>query len=105
MLVLIMDAVVLIVLLKTMVDEDVGVGTACLVALGASIAAFAIAAGLAPLIGILFAVLVAASVSAAIVGVVVSAMFGVELKQACVIGVIFTVVHTAISLGMAFLFA
>jgi len=105
MLGIILDAVVLIVLLKTMVDEDVGIGTACLVALGASIAVFAIAAGLEPFIGLFFAISIAASVSAAILGVIVSAMFGVELKQACVIGVIFTVVHTAIWFGMAFLFA
>ena len=104
MLVVLIDAVVLIVLLKTIVDEDVGLLKACLISVVASIATAVLAGVLSAVIG-LAGIAVGALIVAALLGVVISAMFGAEIKRAMAIGGIFTVVHILVGVGFYFMFA
>jgi hypothetical protein len=99
MLVIAIDAVVLMVLLKTINDEDIGFGISILVALVASIGTTVLAIGLASVMG-LAGIAVAALIAAALLGVAVSALFGVELKRSFLIGVIFMVVHVCVGIGL-----
>jgi len=99
MLGIVIDAAVLIVLLKTISEEEIGFGTALLVALGTSVGTMVLALGLASLLG-LAGVFVAAVLAAAALGAVVSALFGVEIKRSFMIGGIFMLVH--VGMGIAF---
>ena len=101
---ILIDAVVLIVLLKTIVDEEVGFLVACAIALGASILTSFLAILLTAAIGIA-GVFVAALIAAALLGVVVSAICGAEIKRALAIGGIFTIVHVGVSFAFYFMFA
>ena len=96
------DAVVLIVLLKTLNDEDVGFGTAFLVALVAAIGTTALAFGLVAVMGIT-GIFVAAVVAAGLLGAAVSALFGVEIKRSFLIAIIFMVVHIGVGVGFQWL--
>jgi hypothetical protein len=92
------DALVLMVLLKAISDEDVDFRTAALVAVVAAIGTTALAWGLALAFG-LAGVFVAAIVATVALGVAISAMFGAEIKRAFLIGVLFMVIHVGMSLG------
>lgn len=102
MLIVIIDAVVLIVLLHVIVGEELGLLKACVISLVASIGTSILAYGLAMVLGIA-GIVVAALIAAALLGVIVSAMFGAEMKRAMMIGGIFTVVHIAVGMAFAYL--
>jgi len=74
------DALVLMVLLKTINDEDIGFGMSIVVAIVASIGTTILAIGLAAVMGIA-GIAVAAIIAAALPGIAVSALFGVEIKR------------------------
>ena len=93
------DAAVLMILLKAVTEEDIGLGTALVVALVASIGTSVLAIGLIALMGI-FGLVVAAVIAASLLGLVVSAMFGVEIKRACLIGGVFMLVKIGMGLGL-----
>ena len=97
------DALVLMVLLKTINDDDIGFGTSILVALVASIATTLLAVGLAAVMGMV-GIAVAAVIAAALLGVAVSALFGVEIKRSFLIGAIFMVVHIGVGIGFQLIF-
>jgi hypothetical protein len=104
MLGILIDAVVLIVLLKTIVDEDVGLLKACLISVVASIVTSVLASVLFAAIGIA-GVALGALIGAALLGVAVSAMVGAEIKRAMAIGGIFTLVHIFVAAGFYFLWS
>ncbi len=93
------DALVLMVLLKTVTDEDIGFGLAILVAIVASIGTTVLALSLVSVMGIA-GIAIAALVAAALLAVAVSAMFGVEIKRSFLIGAIFMVVHISVGIGV-----
>lgn len=99
---IIIDALVLMTLLKTLNDEDIGLGTSILVALAASVGTTVLAVALASMMGIA-GIAVAAVVAAILLGVAVSALFGVEIKRSFLIGIIFMVVHIGIGVGFQLL--
>ncbi len=92
------DALVLMVLLKTINDEDIGFGMSIVVALVASVGTTVLAIGLAAVMGIA-GIAVAAIIAAALLGVAVSALFGVEIKRSFLIGGIFMLVHIGVGIG------
>lgn len=92
------DALVLMVLLKTINDDDIGFGTSLVVAIVASIGTTLLAIGLASVMGIA-GIAVAGIIAAALLGVAVSALFGVEIKRSFLIGAIFMVAHIGIGIG------
>ena len=92
------DALVLIVLLKTMSDEDLDFATAFFIALVAAIGTSALAFGIGTAMGIA-GIIVAAIVAAVLLGVAVSALYGVEIKRSFLIGVIFMIVHIGVGVG------
>ena len=49
------------------------------------------------------ALILAAIVAAGLIGVAVSALYGADLKQACILGGIFVAIHIGISLAFHFL--
>jgi hypothetical protein len=103
MLMLLIDAGVLMVLLKTINDDDVGFGSALLLALVTSVGTLLLALGLVEVMGTA-GVFVAAILAAVLLGIAVSALFGVEIKRSMLIGVIFIVVHVAASFGITAMF-
>jgi hypothetical protein len=92
------DALVLMVPLKAISDEDVDFRTAALIAVVAAIGTMALAFGLSLALGML-GVILAAIVAAVGLGVAVSAMFGAEIKRSFLIAVLFVVIHVGVSLG------
>ncbi len=103
MLMIALDAVVLMVLLKTVQDEDVNFGTAIIVALVTAIGTSLLAMGLVLALG-LAGILLAALIGGALLGVAVSALFGVEIKRAFLISGLFMVVHIVASIGLQLMF-
>lgn len=104
MLMILIDAFVLMALLKLVSDEDIGFGTAVLVGLLAALGVFSLVIALGMLLG-LVGVLLAVVLGAAGLGVAISAMFGIEIKRSIAIGVIFLVLHVAISAAISSVFA
>jgi hypothetical protein len=100
----VIEAAILIVLLKALSGEDISFGGACLIAFVSSVATTLLAMALTLAMGPA-GFFVAALIAAAVLGAVLSALFGVEIKRACVIGGIFTVVHIAIGIGLSLIFA
>ncbi len=98
MLGILIDAAVLMVLLKTVSDQDVDFVTAVIVAIVAAIGTTALAFGLVSMMGIA-GIIVAAIAAAAGLGIAVSALFGVEIKRSFLIGAIFMVVHIGVGVG------
>lgn len=93
------DALLLIVLLQAINEDNIGFGTAFIVALVASIGTAVLASVLVASIG--FAgILVAPIIAAALIGVALSTLVGVEIKRAFFIGGIFMLVR--ICIGVAF---
>ncbi|MFN5299680.1 MAG: hypothetical protein ACK5HA_15350 [Planctomycetaceae bacterium] len=95
-----LDALVLMLLLKTVNDDEIGFGPAFGVALVASIGVTLLSNLLFPIIG-LSSILVAGLITASLLGLAVSSLFGVEIKRSVLIGAIFVVVH--IGIGVLFL--
>ncbi len=99
---IVIDALILIALLKWLTDADVGLLGAILVSLGTAIGTAVLAYGLVGYMGAM-AVLPAAAVASALLGVALAAIYGIDLKRAMLIGGAFMVAHIAISFGLAFL--
>ena len=93
-----MDALVLMVLLKTK-DHDVGFGASIFVALVASIGTTVLAINLAALMGTA-GIAVGVIISAMLLGVALSALFGREIKHSFLIGAIFMVAHIGVGFGI-----
>jgi len=98
MLGIIIDAAILMLLLYTINDQDIGFGISIVVALIASIGTAVLAVGLVGLMGVA-GIAVAGVIAAVLLGVAVSAIFGVEIKRSFLIGVIFIVVHIGVGIG------
>jgi hypothetical protein len=96
------DAIVLMVLLKALNEDDAGFGRALLVALVAAIGTKALAVGLGLALGIA-GIILAAIIAAAGLGIAVSALFGADIKRSCLIGAVFMIVHMGVSLGLLWL--
>ncbi|MDA7978142.1 MAG: hypothetical protein MPJ50_05155 [Pirellulales bacterium] len=96
---LILDALVLMVLLKVFNDDEGSFWVTLLLALGASVVAYVLALTLVSVIGI-GAILVAGVATGVLLSVCISAVYGVEIKRSFLIAGIFVVVH--IGIGMAF---
>ena len=98
MLLLALDAIVLILLLKGLSDEEIGFGSAFVAALLAAIGTSVLASILMEILG-LSGVAVAVVIAAGILGAALSSVYGVELKRSFLIGGIFILVHLAIRIG------
>ncbi|PHS18444.1 MAG: hypothetical protein COA78_02135 [Blastopirellula sp.] len=94
---LLIEALVLMALLKTFNDDDLGLGSAFALAIGTSIITALAMAGFVSLIG-LPGIIVAAVLAALSLGIVISFFLGSDLKQACIIGGIFMVVHIVVAI-------
>lgn len=101
---IVIDSLVLIFLLKTINDDDVGFASAFFVAVGTAIGTSVLAFALGSIMGIA-GVVVATVVAAALLGVAVSALFGVEIKRSFLIGAIFMVVHIGAGIGFQYMMA
>ena len=97
-------AIVLMILLKTFSDEDIGFGAAFVVSLVASIGTVVLANVLAAVMGI-YGVLLATVIAAILLGATVSLLYGVEIKRAMAIGGIFILAHIGVSIGFFFMFS
>jgi hypothetical protein len=102
MLLLAVDAIVLMVLLKAVNDDDIGFGTSLLIALAASIGTNLLTFALVSAMGLAGLALAAVS-GAVLLGVAVSALFGVEIKRSFLIGGIFVAVHFGVAIGIQML--
>lgn len=102
MLVLLLEAVLLISLLKMMVDEEISLLGAAGIALLTSIATTLLAMALITQIGIA-GLFIAVAVSCGALGAALSAMFGIEIKRAFLIAGIFLAGDLAIRLCLAIL--
>jgi hypothetical protein len=99
MLGVLIDAAVLIGLLKLINDDDMDLRTAFIVALVASLGVWVLALGLGYLIGFAGVVL-AALLAAAILGASLSYMFGMEIKRALIVAACFVVVSVGARIGL-----
>jgi len=99
---LLIDAVVLVFLLQIMNQEDIGFGTAVIVALVTSIGSSLLALGLILVMGTA-GIFVAAAIAAVLVGLALAALFGMEVKRAMSIGALFMVAHIGVALGLQML--
>ncbi len=99
MLVIVIEAAVLMMLLKAVSDEELGVGLAIGIALGAAIGTGLLATGLVRVMG-WAGILVAASIVAVALGLAISALFGVEIKRSFGVGAAFVTIH----IGIPFIF-
>ncbi len=103
MLLLALDAFVLMVLLKTITDEEVEFWTAVLIALGTSIGTSVLATVLVEPMGLLGVVL-ALLISTIILAIAVSRLCGVEIKRAIAIAGGFMLFHVGLQVGMYLIF-
>jgi hypothetical protein len=99
MLMILIDAGVLMLLLKMINDDDAGLGISAIIAIVTSIGTSLLAFGLISVMGVT-GLYLAAMIAAGLLGIAVSAIFGVEIKRSLLIAVIFIVVHVALSLGL-----
>ena len=103
MLLLIIDACILLTLVKMFVDEDAGFLGAIFLSLATSIGISLLLGGLAVVIGGLASILVSTVIGSAILGCAVSTMYGTDFKTGTKIAAIFLVVHLACVVGLHFL--
>jgi len=103
MLGILLNACVLMALLKVINDEDAGFGMSALVALGTSIGALVLGIVFVEMMGSA-GFIVAALLTAALLAIAVAAIFAVELKRACLISVLFMAINIGISLGFEMMF-
>src|SRR5262245_44359566 len=89
-----LDALLVFVLLKALTGKEIGFWTAALIGLCASTATTVLANKLISQIGY-SGVFVAVPVAGALLGLVTVWAYHVKIKQACLIGTIFAVVHLA----------
>lgn len=103
MLIIALDAVVLMALLKSFTDEEVGIGKALVVALLTSIAGGVLSFALASALGLVGALL-GIVITGVLLGFAVSWLFGVVLTRSFMIAGIFMLVHIIASVGLQVLF-
>jgi hypothetical protein len=102
MLGILIDGAILMVLLKTIDDEEIGFGTSLLVAFATSIGTSLLALALAAAMGVV-GIGIAALIAAALLGVALSALFGMEIKRALLVAGAFMVAHIGISIVFSML--
>jgi hypothetical protein len=102
-LLILIDAAVLVAMLKSITDDDISFGLACGLALGAAVAVAAGIYGLAQPMGPLMALIVVANGVGIILGVLISALFGTPLKQSFMVAGVFVLVHIGLSIGVSHL--
>ena len=100
MLLLIIDACVLLMLVKMFVNEDAGFLGAILLSLATSIGISILLGGLAAVIGALASILVSTVIGSAILGCAVSAVYGTDFKTGTKIAAIFLAVHLVCAIGL-----
>ena len=91
-LLLLIDAGVLIGLISAISDDDVNIRTALGIAFGAALGVNGLARVLIPTMG-LWGLIIAANVIGLLVGVLISALYGAEIKRSFSVGGIFVLVH------------
>lgn len=104
MIILFFDTIALVGLMVALSGEGIGIGTAAIISGIFAIATTILGAILAAFIGIA-GILVAALIGAGILGLVISAMFGMEIKRAFAVGGAFAAVHFVVAVSVALLFA
>ncbi len=87
------------VLLKAVNDDDIGFGVSLLISLVASIGTNLLTFALVSAMG-LAGLGLAAVIGAVLLGVSVSALFGVEIKRAFLVGGAFVAVHLGVAIGI-----
>jgi hypothetical protein len=97
LLILIIDAAVLIGLLKAITDDDVGFGIAFVLALGTALGVGLLAMALNASLGPWWALIIAANVGGLLLGIAISALFGTEIKRSFFVGGIFVLVHIVVA--------
>lgn len=103
MLVLALEAVILITLIKMFTDNEVGFWTPLFIALVSAIATAALGQFLIPALG-LWGIPISVILSALILAGLLTVVFGTELKQSMIIGVVFVCAHIAIHVAFYFMF-
>lgn len=98
------EAFILMGLLQMISKEEIGFGMAMLVGFGASLFTGIVGSVLITLLGI-FGLIPAAAIGAAGVGCAVSALYGIEIKRAFLIGAIFLVVHIVLGFTIELVFS
>lgn len=98
------DAVILIVLMKTLSDAEVGIGGMILTAILTSIGTLALALALASVMGVA-GVFVAALLAAVGLGLALSRFYGIDVRRAFLIGGTFMVAHIAVGIAFQMLLA
>lgn len=100
MLLLFLDAVVLIGLLKSFNDDEMGLLKACLTSLLFAILTAIITGLLVVAIG-LAGLFVGLAVSAGPIGLSISYMFGIDVQRSILIGAIFVAAHFGMSMALS----
>lgn len=104
MIILFFDTIALVGLMVALSGDGIGIGTAAIISGIFAIATTILGAILAAVMG--FAgILVAALIGAGILGLVISAMFGMEIKRAFAVGGAFAAVHFVVAVCVAIFFA
>lgn len=96
---ILINAVILIALIKVVGNRETDFLTAGILAFVASVAGFGLAIGLGMVLGIVGIVLAAVLVAGG-VGLAVSSLFGIELNRALAIGGLFLVANIGISIAL-----
>jgi hypothetical protein len=97
MLGLLLNAVILIVLIKTVSNRDVDMLTAGIMAVVVSIVGGALAFGLVLALGIA-GLFLAGIITAAALGFAISAFLGIDMQRSMIIGVVFMIVNIGVSI-------
>ncbi len=100
---LLIDALILMALLKLIIDEEGSLLAAGVLALGTSIVINGIVFALAPALGIL-ALPIAVILPGIILGVCISAIYGAEIKRAFLIAGLFIGIRLAYGIALALMF-
>jgi MFS family permease len=104
MIILFFDTIALVGLMVALSGEGIGFGTAAVIAGIFSVATTILGAILGAFLGIA-GILLAAVIGAGILGLVISAMFGMEIKRAFAVGGAFAAVHFVVAVCVAIFFA
>jgi hypothetical protein len=99
MLMLLVDAVVLIVLLKAFNDDEISLLKAALTALLTSIGTLILVVAFVSFMGP-WGLIPAVTAAAVLLGLAISAMYGIDVKRSILIAGIFIAVHVVLSLGL-----
>jgi hypothetical protein len=97
---ILIDAAVLMCLLQVMSGEEIGYTTAALISVVVAVGTLLASTGLVAMIGVA-GVVVAAAAGALFLGILVSALWGLEIKRSFLIGALFMVAHIAVGLTIS----